>query len=133
MTHSLLGCWQNSPLRSIPYSQCSLYTPIPATLGRSTERRGTVMGHLHPRETKTNQMNCLNHCLFNSFHDFTVGNRFCAKNHDTNTHTQRLTCMCTHTQLKYISSNNADSVILIFPILFCSFLFLTYDGDNSLN
>ena len=31
-------------------------------------------GHFHPRETKTSQMDCLNHCLFNSSGDSIVGN-----------------------------------------------------------
>jgi len=49
----------------------------------------------------------------------------------THTYTQRLTCVHAHT-LQYISSNNADSVIRFFSILFCSFLFLMYCSDNLL-
>ena len=49
----------------------------------------------------------------------------------TYVHTEAHLCARTHT-LQYISSNNADSVILFFSILFCSFFVLMYCSDNLL-
>lgn len=78
-----------------PCSQCSLCIFTPTTLGQRIRQRGTVLGWFHPRKTKANQINSLNICLFNSFCDFTVGNRFCT--YHIRIHTDRGSLVCTHT------------------------------------
>lgn len=80
----------------------------PNHLRAKHKAKGDSAGCFHPGKTKTNQINSLNICVFNSFCDFTVGNGFCT--YHIRIHTHRGSHYSTFHQI-------------MLTLLFCSFLF----------
>ena len=74
----------------------------PSHLRAKHKAKGDSAGCFHPRKTKTNQINSLNICVFNSFCDFTVGNGFCTYHIHIHTHRGSLVCMHTRTTVHFI-------------------------------